>query len=59
MEAELIEELDDDDVNIVLLRADAGRFEVRVDAMLIFSKKDQDPPRFPDDGEILNLIRGM
>jgi len=38
-----------------LVGSGGGVFEVTVDGKLIFSKKSLD--RFPDDGEILDLIR--
>lgn len=39
-----------------LIASHGGVFEVTVDGDVIFSKKSLG--RFPDDGEILGLIRG-
>ncbi len=33
-----------------------GNFIVEVDGKVIFSKRDLDPERFPNTGEILSLI---
>jgi len=38
-----------------LIASGGGVFEVTVDGKLIFSKKSLD--RFPDDGEVLGLLR--
>ena len=38
-----------------LIAGDGGVFEITVDDHLVFSKKALE--RFPDDGEVLNLIR--
>ena len=43
--------------NIVVLKpGDRGAFEVYVDEQLIFSKLQLD--RFPNDGEIIQLLKG-
>jgi len=43
-------------VDSKLIASHGGVFEVTVDGDVIFSKKSLG--RFPDDGEILGLIRG-
>lgn len=43
------------DAQVTLVRGSGGVFEVSLDEELIFSKKELD--RFPNDGEILNLIK--
>jgi selenoprotein W-related protein len=42
-------------VETELVASGGGVFEVTVDGKLIFSKKSLD--RFPEDGEVLGLIR--
>jgi selenoprotein W-related protein len=42
--------------NSELLASGGGVFEITVDDKLVFSKKSLG--RFPDDGEIVGLIRG-
>ncbi len=42
-------------MNAELVAAGGGVFEITVDGNLVFSKKALD--RFPDDGEVLNLIQ--
>ena len=39
-----------------LIASGGGVFEISVDDKLVFSK--QSLGRFPDDGEVVNLIRG-
>ncbi len=39
-----------------LLASSGGVFEITVDERLVFSKKSLE--RFPDDGEVVRLIRG-
>ena len=39
-----------------LVAAGGGVFEISVDDKLVFSKRSLG--RFPDDGEVVNLIRG-
>jgi len=55
----LEEELHDalgSDVDVELIAGSGGVYEVVVDGKRIFSKKQSG--RFPEDGEILGLIRG-
>ncbi|MCF6187514.1 MAG: Rdx family protein [Desulfobulbaceae bacterium] len=44
------------DVQVALIAGSSGVFEVVVDGKQIFSKKQSG--RFPEEGEILGLIRG-
>lgn len=44
------------DVDSELIASGGGVFEITVDGRKIFSKKALG--RFPDDGEVLGLIRG-
>ena len=55
MEEELKRELGQD-VEVELVKSSGGVFEVSVDGRKIFSKKQLG--RFPDEGEVLALIRG-
>jgi selenoprotein W-related protein len=53
LEAELKKELN---AEVELISSKGGVYEVVVDGKNIFSKKELN--RFPEDGEILNLIGG-
>ncbi|KAB0581731.1 selT/selW/selH selenoprotein domain [Campylobacter sputorum subsp. bubulus] len=44
------------DAKIELVAGSGGNFIIEVDGKIIFSKRDMDEPRFPNDGEILKLI---
>jgi selenoprotein W-related protein len=44
-------------VEAELLASHGGVFEVRVDGKLVFSKRSLG--RFPNDGEVLELIRSL
>lgn len=44
------------DAKIELVPGSGGNFIIEVDGKIIFSKRDMDEPRFPNDGEILKLI---
>jgi selT/selW/selH-like putative selenoprotein len=43
-------------MNSELVAGKGGVFEISVDDKLVFSKRSLD--RFPDDGEVVKLIRG-
>lgn len=45
------------DANIEFIAGSGGNFIVEVDGKIVFSKKDMQNPRFPNDGEILELIK--
>ncbi len=45
------------DAKIELVAGSGGNFIIEVDGKIIFSKRDMDEPRFPNDGEILELIK--
>jgi selT/selW/selH-like putative selenoprotein len=45
------------DSKIELIRGSGGIFEVKCDDKLIFSKKSARSQRFPDKGEITQLIK--
>ncbi len=53
LEEELVEKLGAD---VELISSDGGVYEIDVDGTCIFSKKDLG--RFPNDGEIVQLING-
>jgi selenoprotein W-related protein len=44
------------DADVELLASSGGVFEVVADGKLIFSKKNL--KRFPEEGEVVNLLRG-
>jgi selenoprotein W-related protein len=44
-------------VDCQIIESSGGVFEISVDGKLIFSKKSLD--RFPEDGEIAELIRAL
>lgn len=54
MEAEVKKNYPDSD--ITLLKSSGGIFDVKCNGKLIFSKKNIEGNRFPDDGEISKLI---
>lgn len=45
------------DANIEIIEGSGGNFIVEIDKKVIFSKIDMPNPRFPEDGEILRLIK--
>ena len=51
---EILEKYDTDVKELTLIPSGGGVFEVIKNGDLIFSKKSLD--RFPDDGEVMNLI---
>ena len=54
MANEILEKYGTDVKELTLIPSGGGVFEVIKNADLIFSKKSLD--RFPDDGEVMNLI---
>ena len=54
MANEILEKYDTDVKELTLIPSGGGVFEVIKNGDLIFSKKSLD--RFPDDGEVMNLI---
>ena len=54
MANEILEKFGTDVKELTLIPSGGGVFEVIKNADLIFSKKSLD--RFPDDGEVMNLI---
>jgi selT/selW/selH-like putative selenoprotein len=44
-------------INVQLIPGHGGVFEVALDNKLIYSRSDTD--RFPNDGEITNIIKNM
>jgi selT/selW/selH-like putative selenoprotein len=45
------------DSNIKLVSGSNGIFEIKYNGRLIYSKKNIEGQRFPDDGEITKLIK--
>lgn len=43
--------------NVELIKGSGGDFIVKADEQIIFSKKDIDKNRFPNDGEIIQLLK--
>lgn len=47
------------DAEFELEKGSGGNFIVEVDGEVVFSKNDLSKPRFPEDGEILTLIKSQ
>jgi selT/selW/selH-like putative selenoprotein len=45
------------DSTVTLTQGSGGIFDVKCDGKLIFSKHDASVQRFPEDGEIIRLIK--
>lgn len=42
---------------IQLIKGGGGIFDVKLNGKLIYSKKNMESPRFPNDGEVVKLIK--
>ena len=44
---------------VALVQGEGGVFDVHVDGELVYSKETFDGDRFPDDGEVVELIQDL
>jgi selenoprotein W-related protein len=47
------------DAIIRLAKGSGGIFDVKLNDKLVYSKKNMEDPRFPNEGEITRLIKAM
>jgi len=45
------------DANIQLIKGGGGIFDVKLNGKRVYSKQNMKDPRFPDEGEIIRLIK--